>query len=602
MKSAILLSIIGLASSLSIDLDLGASLTTGPLQQTKTFELNLTWEPWAADGVQRPQALINSQFPGPALIMDEGDNVEVTVNNRMPFNTTIHYHGIEQQGTPWSDGVPGVSQKLIPPGGQFVSSFVVRQYGTYWPQKTPESLASMITDNTKAQSQIYDAIKSPSLVILSDWFHMTSEALRQIAISADIDVLCADSVLVNGKGRVNCRDPGYLTDMVPDSLKSVLQGMNYTAKGCLPLQNTYAQTEFSHNFSLVPSSLFDECVTTDAAEEIIEVDSLNGWALTINNGGRYSCLVQLNQDPGNYSITVANSGFNQKIAGFATLSYLNGVSSVTSVSSINYGGISTGINKDFISFDETTIEMLAPSRPKDSPDETFILTTGRIRKAWEWSLNGNNSYGLALEAEKPLLWDPQSAVNSSLVIATKNNTWVDIIFSMSGDMTTLQPSHPLHKHSNRVYVLGTGTGSFNWSSVAEAAQTIPENFNLDNPPMRDTFTTLPAYKGESWLAVRYNVQNSGIRTLQVEWVSRFWMELMLGPVFRYNMAQMGNEVMSPWMLHLLSSIGPSIIDADITIVIIDITGQATPINLYNGFNKHLSRRRAYRPGHLPAPT
>lgn len=175
--------------------------------------------------------------------------------------------------------------------------------------------------------------------------------------------------------------------------------------------------------------------------------------MTINNGGRYSCLVQLNQDPGNYSITVANSGFNQKIAGFATLSYLNGVSSVTSVSSINYGGISTGINEDFISFDETTIEMLAPSRPKDSPDETFILTTGRIRKAWEWSLNGNNSYGLALEAEKPLLWDPQSAVNSSLVIATKNNTWVDIIFSMSGDMTTLQPSHPLHKHSNRVYVL-----------------------------------------------------------------------------------------------------------------------------------------------------
>ncbi|BCR91437.1 uncharacterized protein ACHE_70280S [Aspergillus chevalieri] len=39
------------------------------------------------------------------------------------------------------------------------------------------------------------------------------------------------SILINGKGRVNCRDPGYLTDMVPTSLKSVLQGMNYTVKG-----------------------------------------------------------------------------------------------------------------------------------------------------------------------------------------------------------------------------------------------------------------------------------------------------------------------------------------------------------------------------------
>lgn len=28
---------------------------------------------------------------------------------------------------------------------------------------------------------------------------------------------------------------------------------------------------------MVPSSLFDECVATDAAEEIIEVDPLNGW-------------------------------------------------------------------------------------------------------------------------------------------------------------------------------------------------------------------------------------------------------------------------------------------------------------------------------------
>ncbi|KGO69800.1 Multicopper oxidase, type 1 [Penicillium italicum] len=420
------------------------------------------------------------------------------------------------------------------------------------PQKTPENLASRMTDDAMAQSQILDAIKSPSLVMLSDWFHMTSEALHEIAITADIDTLCTDSILVNGKGRVNCRDPGYLTDMVPDSLKPVLQGMKYTAKGCPPLQNTYAQTEFPHNFDAVPSSLFDECVATEAPEEIIEVDPLNGWvslnligsaaisaltvsinnhslwvyeidglyinptkvdALTISNGGRYACLVQLDKDPGNYSVTVANSGFNQKIAGFATLSYMNGDPSVTSVPSINYGGISTGVKKDLISFDESTIEMLAPSRPKDSPDETFILTVGRIRRAWEWSLNGDNSYSLALEAQNPLLWNPQSAVNRSLVITTRNNTWVDIIFSMTGNMSTLQPSHPLHKHSNRVYVLGAGTGTFNWTSVAEAAQAIPESFNLDNPPMRgakfsDSFKSR-AYKGDSWLAARYHVQNPG---------------------------------------------------------------------------------------------
>lgn len=47
----------------------------------------------------------------------------------------------------------------------------------------------MITNDTLEQTQIYNAIQSPNLVMLSDWFHMTSEALREVAISADIDVL-----------------------------------------------------------------------------------------------------------------------------------------------------------------------------------------------------------------------------------------------------------------------------------------------------------------------------------------------------------------------------------------------------------------------------
>jgi FtsP/CotA-like multicopper oxidase with cupredoxin domain len=95
MKRAVLLFLFGLTTSQAVDLSLEASSTTGYIQQTKRFELNVTWESWAPDGVQRQQTLINGQFPGPPLIMDEGDDVEVTVNNFMPYNTTIHYHGIE---------------------------------------------------------------------------------------------------------------------------------------------------------------------------------------------------------------------------------------------------------------------------------------------------------------------------------------------------------------------------------------------------------------------------------------------------------------------------------------------------------------------------
>ncbi len=37
-----------------------------------------------------------------------------------------------QQGTPWSDGVPGVSQKPIGGGKSFTYKWVATQYGTYW--------------------------------------------------------------------------------------------------------------------------------------------------------------------------------------------------------------------------------------------------------------------------------------------------------------------------------------------------------------------------------------------------------------------------------------------------------------------------------------
>lgn len=57
------------------------------------------------------------------------------------------------------------------------------------PRRIAENLVSMINNDTLEQAQIHNAIKCPHLVMLSDWFHMTSEELREVAISADVDIL-----------------------------------------------------------------------------------------------------------------------------------------------------------------------------------------------------------------------------------------------------------------------------------------------------------------------------------------------------------------------------------------------------------------------------
>lgn len=41
------------------------------------FSLDLTWQRGAPNGVERDMIFINNQFPGPSLILDEGDEVTV---------------------------------------------------------------------------------------------------------------------------------------------------------------------------------------------------------------------------------------------------------------------------------------------------------------------------------------------------------------------------------------------------------------------------------------------------------------------------------------------------------------------------------------------
>lgn len=63
-------------------------------KKTAYFSLTLTWEPAAPDGFERNIIKMNGQFPGPELVVDEGDDVEVLVWNNLPNQTTIHFHGM----------------------------------------------------------------------------------------------------------------------------------------------------------------------------------------------------------------------------------------------------------------------------------------------------------------------------------------------------------------------------------------------------------------------------------------------------------------------------------------------------------------------------
>jgi zinc transporter ZupT len=65
----------------------------------------------------------NRQVPGPLLRFRVGERVEIRVRNELPEPTTIHWHGLSVPES--EDGVPGVTQKPIPPGGTYTYRFTV---------------------------------------------------------------------------------------------------------------------------------------------------------------------------------------------------------------------------------------------------------------------------------------------------------------------------------------------------------------------------------------------------------------------------------------------------------------------------------------------
>ena len=74
----------------------------------------------------------NGEYPGPEIRAVEGERVRVTVENDLPEETTIHWHGMVLDGDNAMDGVPGVTQTAIEPGEEFVYEFDAEPAGTHW--------------------------------------------------------------------------------------------------------------------------------------------------------------------------------------------------------------------------------------------------------------------------------------------------------------------------------------------------------------------------------------------------------------------------------------------------------------------------------------
>lgn len=121
---------------------------------------------------------VNGQIPAPTLHFKQGDSVSINVHNHLDKETAIHWHGLL---VPWQmDGVLGVTQKGIPPGGVFHYHFTLYQSGTYW----YHAHAGLQEQQGLYGAFLIDPPSSPKykytkdyVVVLSDWSNTNPEQI-----------------------------------------------------------------------------------------------------------------------------------------------------------------------------------------------------------------------------------------------------------------------------------------------------------------------------------------------------------------------------------------------------------------------------------------
>ncbi|MFZ3469877.1 multicopper oxidase family protein [Streptomyces sp. 4.24] len=144
-----------------------ARTAAGPLTEVR---LTATATPLDLGGGRTVRSwAYGDQLPGREVRVTAGGTLALTLANHLPAATSLHWHGLALRND--MDGVPGLTQRDIAPGGSFTYRFAVPHPGTYWfhphsgVQQDRGLYAPLIVEDPK-EPLSYD---KEWVVVLDDW-------------------------------------------------------------------------------------------------------------------------------------------------------------------------------------------------------------------------------------------------------------------------------------------------------------------------------------------------------------------------------------------------------------------------------------------------
>ncbi|KAK8106244.1 hypothetical protein PG999_009603 [Apiospora kogelbergensis] len=534
-----------LINETELELRTPLSLQTGPLA--------------APDGFRKPMLLVNGQSPGPLVEAATGDVLRVVVNNRVAGNrsTTVHWHGLNQVNSTWMDGVAGVSQCGIPPGGSFTYEFRVDgQRGTFWYHA---HLGVQYTDGAYGPIVVRDPGREmvpqtdeERILFVGDVYHTYGSVLlnsylnsssKWVPFESGVEPL-ADNILLNGQHVYDCNvvSTTYPPDLDHDPYARKADDPTACTGG--RLYTTKVKPGAKVRLRLINSSSFlsywlsiDNHTLTVVELDGVEIEPLAGQrGVYLNIGQRASVVVDADRPPGNYLIraSLPQSCFlpyaPYASAGLASIGYVGkGVLSYEGVepdvppvgaagnTSNPFGVENNGVRGDvWEGCDDMPFDVPKPMRKMDAVEVTEANThyiEYMFRQAQDVNRIFINKTAYAPLPNNATIWktlaqsfsaaDANSysswdfGLDQQVLLVPDANKGAQIVINSRDAM-----EHPWHLHGHTFQIVGWGQGLF-------GSKPNGTTWNLANPMRRDTIT-VPA---NSHVVLRFLADNPGMWAL-----------------------------------------------------------------------------------------
>ncbi len=426
---------------------------------------------------------INNMFPGPTIRAKEGDEISVTLCNNLPQPTTIHWHGIHQQGNWFMDGVAMVSQAPIQPGDCYTYRFKASPAGTHWYHSHTGLQYSdglfgplVIEEKENPYSDQYDYDR---IIMINDWFHIPSEqilaGLKQGAYMQmqkgmsmpmgkaagdmpDVGDVPFESALINGKGRF---DPGS---------EAPLEVFGVNERDRIRFRIINASSTYAFLFAIDGHKL--SVIATDGAlTEAHEVDSL-----IIDVGERYDVILKADQEPANYWIRAKTLEEDEEDHALAVLKY-SGVPEELPKTKAQWGGLlKLGDLKPY-----------NPQKIKTPTIEKLLVLSGSMMP-YKWMVNGR----VFELPDKPPSVERNAPDPPVTQMKLREGDVVRLVINNESKM-----GHPFHLHGHYFQVLGL--------SPADGGKYSGQDLDEQNPIQKDTLS-IPR---KGWAVVQWEATNPG---------------------------------------------------------------------------------------------